>query len=246
MQCQPLGCLSWCQNWYCYHILPAVHKTVPRFLPKYHLQYFHLGQAACSQGVAGLICLPVIHNPDCQWSQLKCKGILMGAHKEYKNWLTRFQLVSIPAIILLIVHLSLEIKKTAECIWDICHSFSNVPGFPMGGYEPCSLFLHFVLITMYSTYSTLLSVSTRHNGLTRGWTGDNGGTMGGQWGGVPTVKDGKDESEKVCKSGPWNVDIVWNVQSSGIWLTVQSSHGTLRHKTQLTQKPAYPTPKLLM
>ena len=65
--------------------------------------------------------------------------------------------------------------------------------------------------------------------------------------GAPTVEDGgKNESEKVCESGPQNVDIVWNVQSLGIWLTVQSGHGTLRHKTQLTQKPAYPTPKLLV
>jgi len=220
-----------------------MHKTIPRFPPKYHSQYSHLGQAACSPGVAGLICLPVIHNPDCQWSHLKCKGILMGAHREYKSQLIRFQLVSIPAIILLIVHLSLKIKEMVEHIWDVHHSFSNVPGFPMGRYEPCSLFLHFVLITMYSTYSTLLSVSTRHDGLTWGWRGDNGGTTAG----VPTVEDGgKDESEKVCESGPWNVDIVWNVQSLGIQLTVQSSHRTLRHETRLTQKPAYLTPKLLV
>jgi len=130
-----------------------------------------------------------------------------------------------------------------ECIWDVCHSFSNVPGFPMGRYEPCSLFLHFVLITMYSTYSTLLSVSTRHDGLTQGQRGDDGGTTAG----APTVEDGgKDESEKACESSPQNVDIVQNVQSSGIRLTVQSGHRTLRHKTWLTQKLAYPTPKLLM
>ena len=67
---------------------------------------------------------------------------------------------------------------------------------------------------------------------------DEGGMMvgdGGMMAGVPTVEDGgKDESEKVCKSGPQNVDIVQNVQSSGIWLTVQSIHGTLRHETWLT------------
>jgi len=86
-----------------------------------------------------------------------------------------------------------------ERIWDVHHSFSNIPGFPMGGYEPCSLFLHFVLITMYSTYSTLLSVSTRHDGLTRERRGDNGRTTVG----APTVEDGgKDESEKACESGP--------------------------------------------
>jgi len=123
----------------------------------------------------------------------------MGAHREYKSQLTRFQLISIPTIILLIVHLSLNIKKMVEHIWDVHHSFSNVPGFPMGGYEPCSLFLHFVLITMYSTYSTLLSVSTRHDGLTQGRRGDDGGMTAG----APTVEDGgKDESEKACKSSP--------------------------------------------
>jgi len=43
--------------------------------------------------------------------------------------------------------------------------------------------------------------------------------------GVLTVEDGgRDESEKVCKSGPQNVDI----QSSGIQLTVQSGNGTLK------------------
>jgi len=65
--------------------------------------------------------------------------------------------------------------------------------------------------------------------------------------GVPTVEDGgKDGSEKACESGPQNVDIVQNVQSLGIWLAVQSGHGTLRHETQLTQKLAYLTSKLLM
>jgi len=70
---------------------------------------------------------------------------------------------------------------------------------------------------------------------------------GGMMAGAPTVEDGgKDESEKACESSPQNVDIVWNVQSLGIQLTVQSGHGTLRHKTWLTQKLAYLTPKLLM
>jgi len=80
----------------------------------------------------------------------------MGAHREYKSQLTRFQLISIPAIILLVVHLSLKIKEMAEHIWDIHHSFSNVPGFPMGRYEPCSLFLHFVLITIILYYTVCI------------------------------------------------------------------------------------------
>jgi hypothetical protein len=35
-----------------------------------------------------------------------------------------------------------------------------------------------------------------------------------------TVGGGTDESEKVCESRQPNVDIVWNVQSLGIWFQV--------------------------